>query len=169
MRSLQAAVADVVEGILSQAEVLRKAHERSHEEFDELFDESTKTILQEVERLRTIIDEFSRFARLPRPELRETDLRTLVTQAASLHDKAGVAIHTHLPGAMVTAMVDQDQRQTVLDQWGGTPTDYPRDLSIQQVFEQRRIVDRRWADHEIERAQPQENHCPSTCENEAQR
>ena len=95
-------------------ETLRKAHARSHEEFDALFDESTKTILQEVERLRNIVDEFSRFARLPSPRLRKTDLRETVSQAASLHKEGDTAVTVRVPEQPVEAFVDPDQMTQVL-------------------------------------------------------
>lgn len=95
-------------------ETLRKAHERSHEEFDELFDESTRTILQEVERLRNIVDEFSRFARLPAPKLRKTDLGETVSQAASLHAEGEATVRVSLPAPPVEAFVDPDQITQVL-------------------------------------------------------
>lgn len=95
-------------------ETLRKARERSHEHFDAMFDESTKTILQEVERLRVIVDEFSRFARLPAPQLRQTELREVVAQAASLHSEGGATLRTDLPDSPLTAFVDADQITQVL-------------------------------------------------------
>lgn len=95
-------------------ETLRKAHARSHEEFDALFDESTRTILQEVERLRNIVDEFSAFARLPAPKLRETDLRETISQAASLHAEGAVPVRLSLPATPVNALVDSDQITQVL-------------------------------------------------------
>ena len=95
-------------------ETLRKAREQSHEEFDAMFDESTKTILQEVERLRSIVDEFSRFARLPAPKLRKTDLREIVTQAASLHAEGEAPVKASLPALPVESRVDADQITQVL-------------------------------------------------------
>jgi signal transduction histidine kinase len=95
-------------------ETLRKAHGRSHEDFDALFDESTRTILQEVDRLRNIIDEFSRFARLPAPKLRRTDLRETVSQAAALHAEGEAPVQVTLPATPVEAMVDPDQITQVL-------------------------------------------------------
>jgi signal transduction histidine kinase len=95
-------------------ETLRKARERSNADFDTLFDESTKTILQEVERLRHIVDEFSRFARLPAPRLDKTDLREVVAQAASLHAEGQAPVTVELPGAPVEALVDADQITQVL-------------------------------------------------------
>ncbi|TNF64862.1 MAG: histidine kinase, partial [Deltaproteobacteria bacterium] len=76
--------------------------------------ESTKTILQEVERLRDIVDEFSRFARLPAPQLKKTDLREVVAQAASLHAEGEAPVTAELPGTPVEAFVDADQLTQVL-------------------------------------------------------
>ena len=95
-------------------ETLRKAHARSHEDFDALFDESTRTILHEVDRLRNIVDEFSRFARLPAPTLRRTDLCEAISRAASLHGEDPVALRVHLPSDPVYAFVDPDQMTQVL-------------------------------------------------------
>lgn len=95
-------------------ETLRKARERSHQDFDSMFDESTKTILQEVERLRVIVDEFSRFARLPAPQLRSADLQEVLAQAASLHAEGKVTLHTDLPDGPINAFVDADQITQVL-------------------------------------------------------
>ena len=95
-------------------ETLRKAREQSHAEFDSLFDESTKTILQEVERLRSIIDEFSRFARLPAPKLKKSDLREIVAQAASLHADRAAPVAVDVPTRPVEALVDADQIMQVL-------------------------------------------------------
>ncbi|MEM7137230.1 MAG: ATP-binding protein [Myxococcota bacterium] len=90
-------------------ETLRKAHSRSHAEFDALFEETSQTILQEVERLRRIIDEFSRFARLPAPTLRATDLRQTVSHVVSLYTEGAVAVSAELPEAPVVASVDAEQ------------------------------------------------------------
>ena len=66
-------------------ETLRKVRERGHPDFEEIFRESTATILEEVEKIRRIVDEFSDFARLPEPELRPTDLRRALAKVLSLH------------------------------------------------------------------------------------
>ena len=95
-------------------ETLRKAHERSHEDFDAMFDESTRIILQEVDRLRAIVDEFSRFARLPAPQRRATDLGEVLAQAAALHAEGEAPVRFELPDASVVASVDTDQITQVL-------------------------------------------------------
>jgi signal transduction histidine kinase len=95
-------------------ETLRKAHARSHEDFDALFDESTRTILHEVDRLRHIVDEFSRFARLPTPELRVADLRETIAQAAVLYSEGAVRVESSLSDVALEARVDLDQITQVL-------------------------------------------------------
>ena len=95
-------------------ETLRKARSRSHEEFDALFDETTSTILQEVERLRAIIDEFARFARLPSPTLRETNLSEIATQVVQLYAESPVLVTASLPERPTIAWVDPDQITQVL-------------------------------------------------------
>lgn len=95
-------------------ETLRKARDRSHEDFDVMFDESTKTILQEVDRLRHIVDEFSRFARLPAPQRKQTDLRRVVAQAAQLHSEGEAPVTANLGTAPLEAFIDADQVTQVL-------------------------------------------------------
>jgi two-component system nitrogen regulation sensor histidine kinase NtrY len=56
-------------------ETLQKVYERHHPEFETIFRESTQTILEEVEKIRRIVQEFSEFARMPEPEFQEVDLR----------------------------------------------------------------------------------------------
>jgi len=113
-RSLAHELKNPLSPIRLSIETLRKAHARSHEEFDTLFDESTRTILQEVDRLRHIVDEFSRFARLPSPKLRTTDLRETVSQAATLHAEGESPVTLALPSDPVEARVDPDQMTQVL-------------------------------------------------------
>ncbi|MDH3654202.1 MAG: ATP-binding protein [Myxococcales bacterium] len=113
-KSLAHEIKNPLSPIRLSVETLRKARERSSADFDAMFDESTKTILQEVERLRVIVDEFSRFARLPAPKLTNTDLREIIAQAASLHAKGEVALSTALPQGPLMALVDADQITQVL-------------------------------------------------------
>jgi two-component system nitrogen regulation sensor histidine kinase NtrY len=51
----------------------------------ELVNECTETIMQEVDALKRLVDEFSRFARMPAPALRPTDVRPLVDGVTSLY------------------------------------------------------------------------------------
>ena len=65
-------------------ENLRRTREKAPGELDRSIEEETATILEEVESLRRLVDEFSLFARLPAPQVVRCDLRALVSQALAL-------------------------------------------------------------------------------------
>jgi signal transduction histidine kinase len=68
-------------------ENLQRSRERSPGgEFDEIFRESTATLLAELANLKTIIGRFSDFARMPPPHFEEVDLNSVVRQVMKLHD-----------------------------------------------------------------------------------
>jgi two-component system, NtrC family, nitrogen regulation sensor histidine kinase NtrY len=96
-------------------ETLLAAKKGNSPQFSGLFEESAGAILEEVERLRRIVDEFSRFARLPKPQLRMVDLAELASQVLALHatPRQGVEIRSELqPG--ICSQVDRDQIAQVL-------------------------------------------------------
>jgi len=96
-------------------ETLLAAREANSPLFPKLFGESATVILEEVERLRRTIDEFSRFARLPKPQLQELELSELVGQVLALHanPRPGLTVIPELrTGIMVQA--DRDQLTQVL-------------------------------------------------------
>ncbi len=66
-------------------ENLLTARRRAPEEFDTLFEEGARTILEEVEQLRRMVTEFSEFARLPEPRPRPTDVDRLVDSIVGLY------------------------------------------------------------------------------------
>ena len=53
-----------------------------------MFDECTTTIVKEVEQLRDLVNEFSRFARQPAGEKRRGDLNRLVAETMPLYQQA---------------------------------------------------------------------------------
>ncbi|HEX3156419.1 MAG TPA: ATP-binding protein, partial [Candidatus Angelobacter sp.] len=53
-------------------------------EFDEVFQESTATLLAEIANLKTIIGRFSDFSKMPAPEFQAVDLNELVRSVAQL-------------------------------------------------------------------------------------
>lgn len=59
-------------------ENIRKARGLNAAEFDEVFEESTKTLLAELANLRTIVGRFSDFAKMPMPQLEPVDLNDVV-------------------------------------------------------------------------------------------
>jgi nitrogen fixation/metabolism regulation signal transduction histidine kinase len=78
--------------------------------FAALFRESSETIIEELGSLRKIIDEFSQFARMPRPQPAPTDVNALVEHTLALHRARadGVVFETELAEGLPPANVDRD-------------------------------------------------------------
>jgi two-component system, NtrC family, nitrogen regulation sensor histidine kinase NtrY len=82
-------------------ENLQRARDASPEQFDEVFRESTTTLLAEVGHLKTIIGRFSDFAKMPAPQLEPVDINQIVRQIiqlfeAQLHAPGKPAVETKL-------------------------------------------------------------------------
>ncbi|MGN6497375.1 MAG: sensor histidine kinase [Tsuneonella sp.] len=69
-------------------ERLKRRYRKQIEVDGELFDELTSTIVRQVGDLRKMVDEFSSFARLPKPMFRQEDALDLVRQALFLQEVA---------------------------------------------------------------------------------
>jgi two-component system nitrogen regulation sensor histidine kinase NtrY len=69
-------------------ERLKRRYRKQIEHDGELFEELTATIIRQVGDLRKMVDEFSSFARLPKPVFRQEDAVDLVRQALFLQEVA---------------------------------------------------------------------------------
>jgi two-component system nitrogen regulation sensor histidine kinase NtrY len=69
-------------------ERLKRRYRKQIESDGDLFDELTSTIVRQVGDLRKMVDEFSSFARLPKPVFRQEDPLDLVRQALFLQEVA---------------------------------------------------------------------------------
>jgi two-component system nitrogen regulation sensor histidine kinase NtrY len=80
-----------------------------------VIDECTETIAREVSGLKAMVDEFSRFARLPLARLEPADLNEVVRHAVALYEDRldGVQIETKLDPTMPSAMLDAEQLRRV--------------------------------------------------------
>lgn len=65
-------------------ENLLRAREHAPEQFDEVFRESTQTLLAELGNLRTIVARFSDFSKMPAPQLQRVRVNELIQQTAQL-------------------------------------------------------------------------------------
>ncbi|MDF0602054.1 PAS domain-containing sensor histidine kinase [Psychromarinibacter sp. C21-152] len=75
----------------------------------ERLDQMTEVIIRQTTDLRRIVDEFSKFARMPDPERRVQDLTAIVRDAVLLQEDAqqdNVAVKADLPQAEVIADID---------------------------------------------------------------
>jgi two-component system, NtrC family, nitrogen regulation sensor histidine kinase NtrY len=91
--------------------------ERTTEEIHvtEVIDECTETIAREVAGLKAMVDEFSRFARLPLARLEVAHLNEVVRHAIALYDGRldGVEMETSLDANLPPAMLDTEQLRRV--------------------------------------------------------
>ena len=97
-------------------ENIRAARGLSPAEFDEVFEESTKTLLAELANLRTIVGRFSDFAKMPVPQLEPVDLNDVVHGALRLFEgqlqAAGgpsVALEKDLAPEPLPVLADREQ------------------------------------------------------------
>jgi len=65
-------------------ENLVRAREQSPEQFDEVFRESSSTLLAEIANLKTIISRFSEFSRMPQPQFQRVQINEVVQKVARL-------------------------------------------------------------------------------------
>ncbi|MBI1846412.1 MAG: HAMP domain-containing protein [Candidatus Rokubacteria bacterium] len=93
------------------AQRLRRRLTRTSGQDQELVTECTETIIQEVDGLKRLVDEFSRFARMPALAPRPTDVRPLVESVATLYREShpALALATHYGDDVPLVEVDPDQ------------------------------------------------------------
>ncbi len=100
--------------IQTSIETMRKTHARKHPDFDEIFEESTVTILEEVERLKRIVTEFSRFARMPRPNPTMLSVADVTQHVVGLHSGGDVEVDLEIEGEPEEVRADREQLTQVL-------------------------------------------------------
>ena len=72
-------------------ENLRRAREQHAADFEEIFRESTDTLLAEIQNLKTIVGRFSDFAKMPRPELHSLNVNEMVRGVTRLFEPRFIA------------------------------------------------------------------------------
>lgn len=65
-------------------ENLLRARQQSPEQFEEIFRESSETLLAEIANLKAIVSRFSEFARMPQPQLQQVQLNEVMQGVARL-------------------------------------------------------------------------------------
>lgn len=115
--------------------------------------ESTETILREVTSLKTLVNEFSRFARLPETKLEAGDLNDVIDKAIAVFDASarGVEIEAEVAVDLPSLFLDTEQMKSVFVNlignaveafegttgeqriWVTTRLDTARDLAVAEV------------------------------------
>ena len=91
------------------AERLKRKYGKVIVQDRDIFDQCTDTIVRQVEDIKRMVDEFSSFARMPKPQMLEEDLRACVQQAVFLmrNGHPGVTIEEFLPAEPLLARFDR--------------------------------------------------------------
>jgi nitrogen fixation/metabolism regulation signal transduction histidine kinase len=94
-------------------ENLLRAKEKSPEIFEEVFRESTTTLLAEINNLKTIIGRFSEFSKMPQPQRRPTQVNDVLRAVlrvfqAQLDGNKHITVHTELASDLPEIPADPD-------------------------------------------------------------
>ncbi len=114
-------------------ESLRKAKQRKLDDFDEIFEESTRTVLDEVQRLQHIVQDFADFARLPKPRPGAVELSALVRDALTLYRPEGVSASFDVTSEPAPVHADREQLVQVLVNLLNNAADAARSREAPQV------------------------------------
>jgi two-component system nitrogen regulation sensor histidine kinase NtrY len=98
------------------AQRIRKAYLKANPEFEKVLAEGTSAIVQEVDALKNLVDEFAQFARLPAAHLAPASLHEVIDQALSLYDGlfAGVRFDRRLASDVPELRLDAGQMKRLV-------------------------------------------------------
>jgi two-component system, NtrC family, nitrogen regulation sensor histidine kinase NtrY len=98
------------------AERILQKHRRGDPDLGEALETGVDVLLREVGAMQAMVDEFSRFARMPRPHPARMDLGRLVAETAPLYQelKPGVGVATRVAPGVEELMADPEQLKRVL-------------------------------------------------------
>ncbi|MSP36873.1 MAG: PAS domain S-box protein [Deltaproteobacteria bacterium] len=97
------------------AERLRKRYSELLKEDGAILDKCTTTIIQQVDELKNLVNEFSQFARLPSAQLLSNDLNEVVNEALFLFKEGHNGIDFEFRGGVIPPVeIDREQIKRVL-------------------------------------------------------
>ncbi len=97
------------------AERLRKKYLEKAPDFDQVFNESSQTIIQQVDGLKGLLDEFAEFARMPRPNPVLQRLEPVIDSVLQLYAPAhkDVRFSKDIPADLPELALDREQMKRV--------------------------------------------------------
>ncbi len=98
------------------AQRLRKKFAEGAPDAAQVLDDCTRTIIQEVEGLRNLVNEFSRYARMPSVHPRPGDVHAVIQQVAQLYAgvQPGIKLRTELDPSVPSLHLDPDHMRRAL-------------------------------------------------------
>lgn len=88
---------------------------KTQDQIAKVIKDGTETILREVNSLKSMVDEFSRFARLPNAKLEKGNVNEIIEQAVFLYEDRfpDIQIKTKLEGKIPGVLIDEEQLRRV--------------------------------------------------------
>jgi len=80
----------------------------------EMLSRSTQTIINQVQAMKRMVNEFSDYARLPAPELAELDLNALIREVLGLYETSQASISLDLDAALPPILGDATQLRQII-------------------------------------------------------
>lgn len=99
---------------LSAERMAHKLHDKLKEEDAKILQRSTETIVNQVDALKKMVNEFSEYARSPTPHLEKLDLNRLIREVLSLYDLPKIRLEQHLTTEACTIRGDSTMLRQVL-------------------------------------------------------
>ncbi|MFH1704119.1 MAG: ATP-binding protein [Nitrospirota bacterium] len=97
------------------AERLIKKWKGRDSDFNQIFEHSTKTIIREVEGLKRLVDEFSKFSKMPEIKKTPTNMSMIIDEVVNLYKGyKGVEINVLLPKENPLVELDREQFKRVM-------------------------------------------------------
>ncbi len=98
------------------AERIRQKHRRGDADLGEALEAGVDILLQEVAAMQAMVDEFSRYARMPRPQPARVDLARLVEETLHLYRglKPGVEVASRIGPGAAALTADSEQLKRAL-------------------------------------------------------
>ena len=98
------------------AQRLQRRYRQNRDGFDELLERCTQTIIEEVEGLRRLLDEFSLLAKMPAPRLSDVDVRDTVEAALAVFGEfpAHIECQIDVPPGLPPAHADSEHLKRAL-------------------------------------------------------
>lgn len=96
-------------------ECMLKKWEHRDADFDQVFHRSAKTIIKEVDSLRRLVDEFSRFGKMPEINKTPTHIPTIIDEVVNLYKGyKGLEINVSIPDNSPMVELDGEQFRRVM-------------------------------------------------------
>lgn len=99
---------------LSAERIKHKLGSKLNKDDTEILDKAVSTIVNQVDAMKTMVNEFSEYARAPKLNLESTDINETIIEICHLFENSGIKITTNLLKRLPKIKVDANMMRQVL-------------------------------------------------------